>query len=390
VRVLVLADVFFPDTIGGAGRVARQLAEGLAREAEVVVVSRNVGGSLPAFEQAGNLEIHRFFVDRSTPRRFLKSALQNAARVTRKLTHDRLFDRLVIHQPLSGIAGFGLMRTVPTMYVFHSPWAEEYRTQIGSVRLRHRVGLLMRNLVEGALIRRAERVMVLSAYMACELRRAHRTPPRKVTIVPGGVDLDWFSPGSRSMARTRLGLPQEADVIVTVRNLMPRMGLQPLIEAFAQLLAERPGTHLVIAGDGPLKTALEEQVARAGLGGRVHLLGAIPEELLPEVYRAGDVFVMATRALEGFGLATVEALACGTPVVATPVGASPEILGQLDRRLVADSSSPASIAAALASFLARPQVEKEQLAARGRGLCLERYSWPAVTERFNELVGSLG
>jgi glycosyltransferase involved in cell wall biosynthesis len=390
---LVVADVFFPETIGGAGRVARELAQGLAREMAVVVVSRNEGGHLAPVECADGLEIHRFLVDRSNGARFFLSAMRNSIALVRRLTRARQFDRLIIHQPLSGIAALPLIKSIPTVYVFHSPWGEEYRLQIGApeekLALQQRAGAWARWRTEHSLVRRAKRVMVLSQYMEGQLERLHQVPAERLARIPGGVDVDRFRPGRRAAARKLLGLPERAELVVTVRNLVARMGLSGLVDAFHQLTVRRPNARLLIAGSGPLAAALEYQIVQLRLADRVLLLGSLPDDRLPDIYRAADVFVLPTRDLEGFGLVTIEALSSGLPVVATPVGASPEILTQLDPSLLARSSSSQDIAEALDAFLSRPAAERKRLAKRGRELCVGRYSWSVVTQAFNELVRSV-
>jgi glycosyltransferase involved in cell wall biosynthesis len=390
---LFVADVFFPDTIGGAGRMARHLAEGLAREQPVVVVCRNEGGRLPPYERHGDLEIHRFLVDRSRSDRFLASAMKSCLLEIWRLAATRRFDRLILNQPLSGAPALPLAHVIPTVYIFHSPWSEEYRTQLGRggrVDMRQRFGLASRRAIERQLVRAARKVMVLSGYMGNLLRQLQGMPAERIVTIPGGVDVKRFAPGLRDHARAAFGMPAQGEIILTVRNLVPRMGLFGLVEAFDLLRRCRPKAELFIAGLGPLRQQLEQRIADLGLDGRVHLMGRVNEEQLPELYRTADVFIMATAALEGFGLATVEALASGTPVVGTPVGATPEILSQINATLLARSSSPADVADALGRFFERTPAARRGLAERGRELCARQYAWPLVTEAFNKLVRSVG
>jgi glycosyltransferase involved in cell wall biosynthesis len=394
VRALFLTDVFFPDTIGGAGRTARKLAEGLCREMDVVVATRNEGGRLPAWEVSDGLEIRRFIVDRSSSRRFFASAVLNSAMLVRRLTSDKHFDRLILNQPLSGIAALPLLKTTPTVYTFHSPWSEEYRIQVAAhlrpANAGRAFGTWARRKTENILLQRSQRVMVHSRYMRGLLQELHAIPSARVTLIPGGVDAARFSPRSPTAARRAFGLPAKAEIILTVRNLVPRMGLGALVDAFAAVNARRPQTRLIIAGDGFLREELRLRIAQLGLADRVTMLGRVDDERLPDLYRAADVFVLATSALEGFGLVTIEALSTGVPVVATPVGASPEILGQLDSSLVSAEASAEALADTLDAFLNRPAEDKKRLAKRARQLCVERYAWPVISRAFNELVRSVG
>ena len=151
------------------------------------------------------------------------------------------------------------------------------------------------------------------------------------------------------------------------------MGLENLLEATAAL-EDLPGLRVVVAGSGSGSdlTALRD---RLGLQGGLDLVGRVPDEELALWYRAADLFVLPTVAYEGFGLATAEALASGTPVVGTPVGATPELLEPLDARLVCRGYGPASLAEAIREglVLATPKLRE-----RCRAHALAHLSWSAV------------
>jgi glycosyltransferase involved in cell wall biosynthesis len=102
-------------------------------------------------------------------------------------------------------------------------------------------------------------------------------------------------------------------LLLSVRRLVPRMGLADLIEAVRRLREGGTRARAAIAGEGPERAALERAVRTAGLQDEVRLLGRVPDQSLPALYRAATAFVLPTRSLEGFGLATAEALASGLP-----------------------------------------------------------------------------
>ncbi|WP_176324621.1 glycosyltransferase family 4 protein, partial [Burkholderia vietnamiensis] len=135
--------------------------------------------------------------------------------------------------------------------------------------------------------------------------------------VPGCVDTAQFDlPITQAEARRKLQLPQGRPIVLAVRRLVRRMGLEDLIDA-------------------------------AGLGEHVKLLGFVPDEHLAALYRAATVSVVPTVALEGFGLITVESLASGTPVLVTPVGGLPEAVSGLSEELVLGGTGTAAIAQGL-------------------------------------------
>src|SRR5471030_2178982 len=156
---------------------------------------------------------------------------------------------------------------------------------------------------------------------------------------------------SRSDARRRLQLPQDRPVVLAVRRLVRRMGLEDLIEAMKRVKAKQPDVLLLIAGKGRLAEELQTRIADAGLEHNVRLLGFVPDHDLAALYRAADVSIVPTVALEGFGLITVESLASGTPVLVTPVGGLPEAVAPLSSNLVLPSTGVDAIAEGLIGAL---------------------------------------
>jgi glycosyltransferase involved in cell wall biosynthesis len=152
------------------------------------------------------------------------------------------------------------------------------------------------------------------------------------------------------------------------------MGVENLVAALRHIRARVPA-RLAVAGTGPLLEELRRQAAGLGLGDAVRFLGRVPDGELVDWYRAADVFVLPTVAYEGFGMVTPEALATGTPVVGTPVGATPELLEPLDPRLVAAGTAPVELAEAVLGALDRSTPE---LRRRCRDYACERYAWGSV------------
>jgi glycosyltransferase involved in cell wall biosynthesis len=163
------------------------------------------------------------------------------------------------------------------------------------------------------------------------------------------------------------------------------MGLENLLDALEMLIPSQPRLMLVIGGEGPLRARLQEVIRQKNLHEVVRLVGFIPESQLGDYYQASDLVVMPSLQLEGFGLVMVEALACGTPVLGTPVGAIPEVLNQVDPILVAQGTDGRSIAQALERVLVRLQDSGEaaRLATKGRSLVERRYNW---TQQCSELA----
>jgi teichuronic acid biosynthesis glycosyltransferase TuaC len=144
-------------------------------------------------------------------------------------------------------------------------------------------------------------------------------PPSRVVTLRNGVDLARFSPGDRDAARQRLGL--SGFTLLSVGSLIPRKGHELIIAALGDL----PDAQLLIAGSGPMRATLERMAEEKGVASRVRFLGEIAHDALTDAYRAADIFVLASSR-EGWANVLLEAMACGTPVVATNVNGTPEVV----------------------------------------------------------------
>ena len=306
-----------------------------------------------------------------------------------RLQQEHGFDAVVLNQPLcaAGVLSHPESRKIPKIYSFVSPWPEEWRIANPDAGLVRRwVHYGSRKRMERIALRASDAIMVESRFIDAQLRKLHpEIDGGKVRLCPGAVDLQRFDPGeSRAECREKLGLPREATILLTLRRLVPRMGVNNLLRALRDL----PEVRLVIGGDGPLRGELEREAK--SLGDRVRFQGYVPEAELPLLYRAADLLVLPTRELEGFGLVAVEAMACGTPAVGTPVGAIPEVLGELDSRLVLPGVEPGEIARGISGVLG----DKDFLASVGsrcRRYVADRFDWRKIIDDieklFEDLVG---
>ena len=234
---------------------------------------------------------------------------------------------------------FGVIRHKALVVHFQGPWADE-----GAMQGENWRRTTVKRAVERLVYRRAVRIVVLSHAFKRLLVERYGVAPWRVEVVPPGVDLAAFHPGDRGEARRRLGLPAACRVVLAVRRLVPRMGLDVLIEAWARL---EPGSGdvLVIVGQGREQQNLEDLASRLGVAGSVRFMGRVDETTLLRCYHATDLVVVPSLALEGFGLIVLEALACGAPVIATSTGGLPEVLAPLDPGLVVDPGDAAALAA---------------------------------------------
>lgn len=197
----------------------------------------------------------------------------------------------------------------------------------------------------------SDRIFVPSPKTARDLERfCPRVTPSDLHIMPVGVDLELFRPAAKNASRAVLGYREEF-VILHVGRLVAKKGADELVRAAPEILAEIPEAVFVIVGTGPALASLKSEATRLGVDHALRFVGAVPNYDLPEFYNAADVFINPTRENETFGLTTVEAMACGLPVIVSRLGAatgvatpeqamiyaSPEELVSLVKRTHADS-----------------------------------------------------
>ncbi len=211
-------------------------------------------------------------------------------------------------------------------------------------------GNLRKQQLTGEGLRRADGVIAVSRDLA-ERVCALGANPYRVRVVYDGVDADVFHPGAKDEARRRLGLVSDGPLLLFIGNLVPVKGLDVLLEALALRRAAGQPFTLFLVGQGPQKAALQQQAERLGLADRVRFLGSRPHDELTSWYQAADLFVLPSRS-EGVPLVLLEAIACGTPFVASAVGGIPEI-APFGRSGLVPPEDPQALAAAIADGLAR-------------------------------------
>ena len=225
----------------------------------------------------------------------------------------------------------------------------------------------------GHVLRGASEVIAAGGYAAAEAERAagRRLP---VTRVPPGVDPERFrplDPEQRAKARVLFDLPADGRVIVSLSRLVPRKGMDVLIEAAARLAPGRPDLIVAIGGAGRDRSRLDRLIARTGAP--VRMLGRVPEPDLAALYGCADVYAMLCRnrwaglEQEGFGIVFLEAAACGVPQVAGASGGAAEaVVDGATGFVVTEPGDAGTVTAALARLLDDPDRRAEMGAAARR------------------------
>ena len=244
----------------------------------------------------------------------------------------------------------------------------------------------------GRVLRGASEVIAAGGYPAAEGERAAgRALP--VTVVPPGVDPHRFHPldaEARAKARALFDLPADGRVVVSVSRLVPRKGVDVLIEAAARLAPERPDLVVAIGGSGRDRGRLERLVDRSGAP--VRLLGRVPDADLPALYGCADVTAMLCRnrwaglEQEGFGIVFLEAAACGVPQVAgASVGAAEAVVDGETGVVVAEPHDPEAVARALATLL-DDEPRRTAMGAAARERAARDFAYDVLAERLARVL----
>ncbi len=380
-NVLMAAEEFAPDFLGGAGRWLFEVARCLVKRGNrISLVVRRFRPDLPAKETIDGIQVFRYG---KTPENSLLNGLScffQGKALVKALWKRENFDLCHIHQPFSGFLTYqGSPRNKPMLYNYYSPWHAEYLVdQAKGEDPGLNPGYWTRFAIERYVVNRCRKFIVLSNYSMGQVDQYHHLKERCIKI-PGGIDIDHFSPTeSKNQAKKMLGFTEYPFLLFTVRSLRHRTGLFELLETITLLQKGIPGIHLIIAGRGPLQHDLENKIVTSNLQSSVSLIGKVPDEKLPLYYKAADLFVVPTQKLEGFGLITVESLACGTPVVATPVGANVELLRALDERLLTPGSGAGDMAETILGFYREPDKRIDSKT------CIDfaqQFSWEHIAEQ---------
>ena len=211
--------------------------------------------------------------------------------------------------------------------------------------------------------------------------------PSKVKVVYNGVDLKRFRSidGKRQEIRKKLGIPNNVVVVLTVRRLVYKNGVDTLLDCANIAVKKNPKIVFLVVGKGPDLESVKLQIAQRGMESNFKLAGFVSDEDLPSYYNAADLFVLPSKSGEGLPLVALEAMACGLPVVATDVGGIKEILLREYGKLV-PPNEPQLLAASVLDFAG---VDFSPRRGELRARVEEKFSWESNVERLMEIYEEL-
>ncbi|MCX4388253.1 glycosyltransferase family 4 protein [Micromonospora peucetia] len=381
-RVLMLSWEYPPVLVGGLGRHVHALSVALAAAGhEVTVVTRHADGT-PLEEYADGVRIVRAAEDPVTfplatssllawTMAFNHTLTRAALRATEAGSYDVIHahDWLVAHTAatLAGHLDLPLVTTIhATEAGRHQGWLPEEmnRTIHG---------------VEHWLSNASARVIACSGYMRDQVTTLFGVPAEQIDVVPNGVDdRAWRArPGAVTAARARFA--SDGPLIGYAGRLVYEKGVQHLVQAVPYLRDRHPGLRVVIAGDGPYRAELAEQIRRLALGQTVRFTGFLDSTRLPALLGATDATVVPSL-YEPFGMVALEAAAAGAPLAVARTGGLAEIVEPGVTGVTFPHSDPGALGEAVDSLLG-DEVFARRVARRARTVVGQRYGWATIAAR---------
>jgi len=353
---------------GGAERALVRIATGLPRdEWDVSVICLGPEGPLAAPLRAAGLPVNCLGVTSIRSPRSLWRATFGLVRLLKQI-RPALLQTFLFH---AGLAGRIAARLARVPVVVCGLRVAERRS-----RWRLRMDRWTDWLVD--------RHVCVSQAVADFSQRESRLPAGKLVVIPNGVDFDRFHQAN-SADLSRFGIPAGAKVLLTVGRLDPQKAPLELVRIFAELTADHPEWHLLLVGDGPLRTDLRQLIDADGLAGRVHLAGWQAD--VPEIMRSCDLFVLNSR-WEGMPNVVLEAAAAGLPVIATRSEGVVEIVESGVSGVLVEVDQPQAMRAALESMMTH-QNDAAARASRLQQIVSEQFTWQSVISRYAVLYREL-
>jgi D-inositol-3-phosphate glycosyltransferase len=299
------------------------------------------------------------------------------------------YDLIHAHYWLSGVVALTLKTrwSVPVLQMFHTLGRLKNRVARSAAELEPAVRLEE----ETRIVSAADRIVAANVVERAELLRDYAAHASRIATIPCGVDTDLFTPADRAEARRRLGLDGRP-VLLWVGRIAPIKGLDTLLDAVARLAEGGQDMRLLVVGgdaDEPTsghESSLRQRLARLGLEGSVRFVGPQPQSVLPLYYAASDVTVLPSY-YESFGMVALEAMACGSPVIASRVGGLVTTVRDGVTGFLVPDGDVGALAERIETLVADPEL-RWRLGREGVRWAAQ-HRWPCVAEAVCKEYASL-
>lgn len=370
---------------GGMNVYVRASAQALAHDGYALDLFTRQDGSGPPVEMlAEGVRLVRIPAGpaRPLPKQALATLVPEFALGIARFRLDERLRYAVVHSHywLSGLAGMRLARRwdVPHIAMFHTLGAVKNRARLGEAEPPARI------VGERAVACAADSIVCATAHEQGLLRRLYSIATERTVVIPCGVDTGLFRPRNRAAARAQLALPADGRIILYVGRIEPLKGLDVAVDALARLGEPAP-LLLVVGGDEAAQPEIARLRALAtarGVAEHVRFVPAVPQQHLPLYYAAADVCIVPSY-YESFGMAALEAQACGRPVVASRVGGLTDVVRDGVTGYLVPWHCPEPFTERL-DLLLRNNALRERMGQSARDHAA-RFAWPAIARRLEAL-----
>jgi glycosyltransferase involved in cell wall biosynthesis len=322
---------------------------------------------------------------------------RSASKRIRELNKQNGFD--IIHSNLPLVPSFGVPKDSAKAIVcaVHSTWKGEAivtkrdnpKELNPNEKSMLRFNFVLRS-YEKKLMKRSDALIAVSKYTVNELTELYGINKNKIYVIYNGVDIERFKPRSNWIElRRELGLDPDKKVVLFVGRLYHRKGLETLLKSVPLVLKEFSNVKFVISGTGfkQKEESLRNLAKELDIEDHVTFLGYVPDNKLPLLYSASDIFVLPAI-YENFPFAILEAQATGLPVISTNVGGIPEFLVDNENGFVIEPRDPIQLTQKVLTLLQNQRLAKE-MGDLGRKLIEEKFDWRLITRQVIDLYHKL-
>ncbi len=376
-KILILTTAYLPQ-IGGSELAIKNITDRLP-EFKFDLITSRFSPDAQAHEKIGQVDVYRVGNSLSRfsfllPKNFLPIAVFLKAR--RLITQQGEYDLIHAYQASQAAGGGWLLKWAYPRIPFL------VTVQEGKILSEQS---WLTKLFRYLIFKKADRATAISNYLAEYV--ASQNKNLLVSIIPNGVDAANYELRIMNYElRQKLGMKPDEKVIITVSRLVPKNGVEDLIDAFAYARQQSSNPlKLIIAGDGELKEGLKNKIRNLKLDNNVLVLGEIQSEQIPDYLSCADVFVRPSLS-EGLGTAFLEAMASGVAIIGTPVGGIPDFLKNGETGLFCEPRNPQDIADKIIEIIQNQDL-REKLIKNARKLVEEKYNWDTIAQEFKKIYG---
>ena len=373
-RIAIVTYTYYP-LIGGQEVFAQEVAEHFVKKGwEVDIITMYLDKSLKKLENINNVMVHRIGMGKIKYLSFLMGYFRLVCYLLR-LDKGKKYD--LIHAVGDGHPS---IITITIKKLKRKPGMITIQGGCISAGFKSNLsGRISRKLQEWS-FKNADLVHVISQSLA---ERAKKLGAENIVIIPNGVDSRLFKPMGKKELRKKYGISAEEKIIISVARLDPVKGVDYLIKATALVGGGIPDLRLIVIGDGEQRKQLEELINRLYLDSKVHLLGFLSHQQISEYLNMSDVFVLPSRH-EGLGIALIEAMACGVPVIGSRVDGIPDVIDDGKNGILVPPGDVNELAEAIERLL-RDKNLRDNFTKAGFEKVQERFLWNSILQQIEQI-----